>query len=105
MHLKKVDHPKLKELEGLSVEQLKISWATMKNFVDCEIFVMRHMEMFNANYARSWDCGFPKDERAKKMKCGLLRKKYACKMLPSDVNIYKDRVIKEADELDGATTN
>ncbi|KAL8256335.1 hypothetical protein R6Q59_031402 [Mikania micrantha] len=45
------------------------------------------------------------DERAKKMKCGLLRKKYACKMLTSDVNIYKDRVIKEANELDGATTN
>ncbi|KAL8217923.1 hypothetical protein R6Q57_021296, partial [Mikania cordata] len=74
LHLKKVDHPKLKDLEGLLVEKLKISWATMKNFVFCGIFVMRHMEMFNANYARSWDCGSPKDERAKKMKCGLLRK-------------------------------
>ncbi|KAL8216800.1 hypothetical protein R6Q57_023637 [Mikania cordata] len=64
-----------KELEGLHVEKLNISWATTKNFVDCGIFVMRHMEMFNANYARSWDCGFPKDERAKKIKCDLLRKK------------------------------
>ncbi|KAL8225079.1 hypothetical protein R6Q57_017636 [Mikania cordata] len=97
MHLKKVDHPKLKKLEGLPVEKLKISWATTKNFVDCGIFVTCHMEIFNANYARSCDCGFPKDERAKKMKCGLLRKKYACKMLTSDVNIYKDRVIKEAE--------
>ncbi|KAD6795553.1 hypothetical protein E3N88_06449 [Mikania micrantha] len=104
LHLKKVNHPKVKELEWQSVEKLKLSWATTKNFVDCGIFVMRHKEMFNANYARSWDCGFPKDERAKKMKCGLLRKKYACKMLTSDVNIYKDRIIKEADELDAAST-
>ncbi|KAL8266932.1 hypothetical protein R6Q59_004276, partial [Mikania micrantha] len=34
-----VDHPKLKELEGLLVEKLNISWATTKNFVDCGIFV------------------------------------------------------------------
>ncbi|KAD3067603.1 hypothetical protein R6Q59_018366 [Mikania micrantha] len=93
-----------KELEGLPVEKLKISLATTKNFVDCGIFVMCHMDMFNANYARSWDCGFPKDERAKKIKCGLLRKKNAYKMLTSDVNIYKARVIKEADELDVGTT-
>ncbi|KAL8267992.1 hypothetical protein R6Q59_001790, partial [Mikania micrantha] len=38
LYLKIVDHPKLKELEGLRVEKLKISWATTKNFVDCGIF-------------------------------------------------------------------
>ncbi|KAL8248366.1 hypothetical protein R6Q59_005234 [Mikania micrantha] len=65
------------EIEASQIEKLRISYATTKNFVDCGIFVMRHMEMFMGNHTRAWDCGFPKDERAKKTKCILLRKKYA----------------------------
>ncbi|KAL8224186.1 hypothetical protein R6Q57_019661 [Mikania cordata] len=57
-----VGHPKATEIESSQIEKLRISWATTKNFVDCGIFVMRHMEMYMGNHMRAWDCGFPKDE-------------------------------------------
>ncbi|KAL8237832.1 hypothetical protein R6Q59_018913 [Mikania micrantha] len=88
MYLNVVDHPKLMEIEGLLVEKLKISGATTKNFVDCCIFVMHHMEMFNANYARSWDCGFLKDERAKKTKCVNVDKKSPVNIINIGVKNY-----------------
>ncbi|KAL8237638.1 hypothetical protein R6Q59_018719 [Mikania micrantha] len=50
-------------------------------------------------YKMTWDCGFPKDERAKKAKCSLLGKEYAFIMLTLDINIHKDKVITEAKEL------
>ncbi|KAD4983018.1 hypothetical protein R6Q59_002670 [Mikania micrantha] len=77
MYMYLVGHPKAAEIEASQIEKLRISCATTKNFVDCGIFVMRHMEMFMGNHTRAWDCGFSKDERAKKTKCILLRKKYA----------------------------
>ncbi|KAD3337233.1 hypothetical protein E3N88_32753 [Mikania micrantha] len=96
-------HPKAAEIKASQIEKLRISCATTKNFVDCGIFVMRHMKMFMGNHTRAWDCGFPKDERAKKTKCSLLRKKYAYKMLTCDINRHKDRVLKEANDLDNET--
>ncbi|KAL8228398.1 hypothetical protein R6Q57_015982, partial [Mikania cordata] len=71
MYLHLMGHPKAMEIESSRIEKLRISWATTNNFVDCGVFVMRHMEMFMCNHTRAWDCGFPKDERAKKMKCSL----------------------------------
>ncbi|KAC9333160.1 hypothetical protein E3N88_45968 [Mikania micrantha] len=66
---------------------------------------MRHMEMYMGNHIRSWYCGFPKDEESKKAKCNLLRKKYACKMITSDINKHKEMVLQEAIELDDSTDN
>ncbi|KAL8201768.1 hypothetical protein R6Q57_010915 [Mikania cordata] len=100
MYLHLMGHPKATEIETCQIEKLRISWLTTNNFVDCGIFVMRHMEMYMGNHTRAWDCGFPKDERAKKTKCNLLRKKYAYKILTSDINMHKDRVLKEANDLD-----
>ncbi|KAL8229461.1 hypothetical protein R6Q57_014361 [Mikania cordata] len=58
------------------------------------------MEMYMGNHIRSWECGFPKDKKSKKEKCNLLRKKYACKMITSDINKHKERVLQEAIKLD-----
>ncbi|KAD6795683.1 hypothetical protein E3N88_06579 [Mikania micrantha] len=103
MYLNLVGHPKVAEIEASQIEKLRISWATTKNFVDCDIFVMRHMEMYMGNHTSAWDYGFPKDKRAKKTKCSLLRKKYTYKLLTCDINRHKDRVLKEANDLDNET--
>ncbi|KAC9644535.1 hypothetical protein R6Q59_008888 [Mikania micrantha] len=66
MYMRLMDHQKAAEIEVSQIEKLRISWATTKNFVDCGIFVMRHMEMYMGNHTRAWDCGFMKDERAKR---------------------------------------
>ncbi|KAL8227401.1 hypothetical protein R6Q59_000134 [Mikania micrantha] len=100
MYLHLVGHPKANDIGSSKIEKLKNNWATTKNFVNCGVFVMRHMEMFMGNHIRSWDCGFPKDEKSKKAKCTLLRKKYACKMITSYINKHKERVLCEANDLD-----
>ncbi|KAL8224187.1 hypothetical protein R6Q57_019662, partial [Mikania cordata] len=46
MYVNLMGHPKAAEIESSQIENLRISWATTKNFVDCGIFVMRHMEMY-----------------------------------------------------------
>ncbi|KAL8227417.1 hypothetical protein R6Q59_000098 [Mikania micrantha] len=61
MYLHLMGHPKATEIESCQIEKLRISWATTNNFVDCGVFVMRHMEMYMGNHTRAWDCGFPKD--------------------------------------------
>ncbi|KAL8243431.1 hypothetical protein R6Q59_009689 [Mikania micrantha] len=102
IYLHLMGHPKAAEIETSQIEELRISCATTKNFVDCGVFVMRHMEMYISNHTSAWDYGFPKDERAKKTKCSLLRKKYAYKILTCDINRHKDR-LKVANDLDNET--
>ncbi|KAL8239903.1 hypothetical protein R6Q59_016470 [Mikania micrantha] len=52
MYLHLMGHPKAMEIKSSQIENLKISWAKTKNFVNCGIFVMRHMEMF---YGQSYE--------------------------------------------------
>jgi hypothetical protein len=95
-----VGHPKWLEMKAVFPEILKISWATSNNFTDCGVFLMRHMEMYFGSKGVKFDCGFPKNEKEKKKKIDNLRIKYACRMLTSETNIHREKVIKEAAELE-----
>ncbi|KAL8258249.1 hypothetical protein R6Q59_030290 [Mikania micrantha] len=75
MYLHLMGHPKATEIESCQIEKLRISWATTNNFVDCGVFVVRHMEMYMGNHTWAWDCGFPKDERVKKKKVEFVKEK------------------------------
>jgi Ulp1 family protease len=98
-YLQIVGHPKWNDIDAAKIEKIKLPWATKNNDTDCGVFVMRHMEMFMGNYGRNWECGFGKDERTTKTKITTLRKRYAVRIMTSDVNIHKDKVLKEAEEL------
>ncbi|KAK9053506.1 hypothetical protein SSX86_030140 [Deinandra increscens subsp. villosa] len=101
-YLKKVDHPKWKEIEKVWPEKLTIGWTTNDNFNDCGVFMMRRMEMFNGSKSKEFNCGFPKGKQGKQGKqrmINALRRKYACKMLTSDAKSYKDKVVWEAKDF------
>lgn len=40
---------------------MKLKWNTKKNFVDCGVFLMRHMECYEGQKPQNWDCSIPKE--------------------------------------------
>uniref|UniRef100_A0A251VEI3 Ulp1 protease family, C-terminal catalytic domain-containing protein n=1 Tax=Helianthus annuus TaxID=4232 RepID=A0A251VEI3_HELAN len=56
-------HPKMSPLEP---EIMKMSWQTEKNFVDCGVFAMRHMETYTGKHVskKEWDSGLSKELNA-----------------------------------------
>ncbi|KAJ0522260.1 putative papain-like cysteine peptidase superfamily [Helianthus annuus] len=97
-YLKLVGHPKYLQFENAIPHRLEFDWETVGNKVDCGVFVMRHMETWFSVTVEKWDSGFPLSHTKKKACLTRLRKKYAVKMVCSNVNNHRDRIIAEAVE-------
>ncbi|KAD6794592.1 hypothetical protein E3N88_05488 [Mikania micrantha] len=67
--------------------------ADKMNAADCGIFVMKHMEMFMGSHCRNFDCGFKTSEKHVRTQIQTLRKKYACRILLSDINVQKQKLL------------
>ncbi|KAK1431991.1 hypothetical protein QVD17_08837 [Tagetes erecta] len=78
----------------------KLGWSTKSNVVDCGVFLMRHMETYMGSKLKKWKCGLYDDGPKQEVQINNLRLKYAYKILTSDVNIHKNRVVDVARELD-----
>ncbi|KAJ0463626.1 putative papain-like cysteine peptidase superfamily [Helianthus annuus] len=97
-YLKMVNHPKSAEIEIADVVRLEFEWKTVNNTVDCGVFVRRHMETWFGVTADKWDSGFPLTHKEKKACLTNLRKKYAIKLVTSEANKHRSRVLDEAAE-------
>ncbi|KAJ0921926.1 hypothetical protein HanPSC8_Chr05g0197451 [Helianthus annuus] len=97
-----VNHPKSAEIETAEMVRLDFAWKTVNNTVDCGVFVMRHMETWFGLTSDKWDSGFPLGHTAKKACLTRLRKKYAIKLVTSNVNKHRSRVLAEASEHENA---
>ncbi|KAL8262707.1 hypothetical protein R6Q59_024056 [Mikania micrantha] len=95
-YLKNWKHPKAGRLALEKIQNLKLEWGTEDNITDCGVFLMRHMELFMGSYKKTFECGFKKDKAKQKNQIIALRKKYATRILLSNVNVQKERVLKEA---------
>ncbi|KAI3694383.1 hypothetical protein L1987_77348 [Smallanthus sonchifolius] len=95
-----VNHPRWNDILTVVHDKLKNDWATNRNNQDCGMFVMRHTEMFMGTQDRHWVCGFPNDKKKLTRIIAVLRKKYATKMVTSIANIHREKVIREANDLD-----
>ncbi|MFS7908118.1 putative papain-like cysteine peptidase superfamily [Helianthus anomalus] len=95
-YLRSVRHPKCLEFEQVIPKRLEIEWATVGNSVDCGVFAMRHMETWFGETDLKWDDGFPLAHTQKKSSLTRLRKKYACKIVCSDVNKRRNEVMGAA---------
>ncbi|KVI06841.1 Peptidase C48, SUMO/Sentrin/Ubl1, partial [Cynara cardunculus var. scolymus] len=60
-YLREVHHPKAYEMLQLQPEIVDMDWRTKKNFVDCGVFAMRHMETFFGSKSKDWKCGLVKE--------------------------------------------
>ena len=78
---------------------LKMPWRTRRNEHDCAIFAMRHMETFYGQRAEEWNSGFKNEGVEQEGQIKTLRKKYAAKILLSDYNIHRKKIISESIEF------
>ncbi|KAK9061932.1 hypothetical protein SSX86_019116 [Deinandra increscens subsp. villosa] len=92
------NHPKAGKLKVAKVGRLVLECASRGNVKDCGIYTMRHMETFMGYSREKFLCGLEKDVKKKrggdgtKMKINSLRKKYAARILLSDINMRKEMV-------------
>lgn len=78
---------------------LKMPWRTRQNSNDCAIFAMRHMETYYGQSIEEWKSGFKNESPEQQGQIKTLRKKYAAKMLLSDNNIHRKKIISESNEF------
>ncbi|PWA63495.1 hypothetical protein CTI12_AA353530 [Artemisia annua] len=77
-------YPHFKALDDYKVANVKMSWQTNNNYVDCGIFAMRYMETYLGN--KDFDVGFVPEGKEQKKQIEDLRKKYMTKILLSEYN-------------------
>ncbi|MFS8026599.1 putative Ulp1 protease family catalytic domain, papain-like cysteine peptidase superfamily [Helianthus anomalus] len=95
-YLRSIRHPKSLEFDRVIPRRVEIEWATIGNSVDCGVFAMRHMETWFGETGEKWDSGFPCAHTQKKASLTRLRKKYACKIISSEENIWRNEVMGAA---------
>ncbi|KAL8264833.1 hypothetical protein R6Q59_022963 [Mikania micrantha] len=91
------------KLEGVVLTKVDLPWQTDKNFVDCGVFAMRHMETYKGQPINEWanDCGLKEEaEQSVIGQLNDLRIKYLSKLLLSDVNLLHDKVMSQLEEFE-----
>ncbi|KAC9372038.1 hypothetical protein E3N88_45945 [Mikania micrantha] len=92
-YLEKFQHVKADNMSMQKVTRVDLEWATIGDIIDCGVFAMRHMEMFMGSHRKTFDCGFKTSEKQVKTQIQTLRKKYACRILLSDINVQKQKLL------------
>ena len=89
------NHAKAEEIMKSEITNGEFHWQTDKRPKDCGVFVMRHMENYMGMSILNWDCGLEDEGRKQTIQLGKLRKKYAAKLLLSDCNMIKDKIVSD----------
>ncbi|CAH1446721.1 unnamed protein product [Lactuca virosa] len=84
--------------ESMKLHITDLPWKTVKKTNDKGIFAMRHMETYKGKLLRKWNTGLLEEGPKQKTVLNKLRYKYAAKMLLSDLNIHRDKIIHLANE-------
>ncbi|PWA79651.1 hypothetical protein CTI12_AA202940 [Artemisia annua] len=98
-YLKKKNHPKFHIMRFCKPNILKMAWRTRRNESDCGIFVMRHMETYNGQKVEEWNSGFRNEGEGQQGQLKTLRRKYVAKILLSDENLHRKKIISESIEF------
>nr|GFA16972.1 hypothetical protein [Tanacetum cinerariifolium] len=78
----------------------KLKWKAKKNFHDCGIFPMLHMETFDGGPASNLDFGLLVESQ---LQCDMLRRlrfKFATKILLHEINVHAGKMLELAKEFD-----
>nr|GEU33418.1 hypothetical protein [Tanacetum cinerariifolium] len=74
---------------------LKMKWKTTKEKIDCGVYMIMHMELYEGSTAAQWKTGLlPKNDKNHQMQMDTLRSRIAAKLLLHKVNNHR---IKKSD--------
>ncbi|XP_035845957.1 uncharacterized protein LOC118492207 [Helianthus annuus] len=94
-YLERSEHPAKDEIAAAKIERCNIKWATPAHPMDSAVFLMQHMQKFNG-INEPFECGFSSHWKKKQKQILALRKKFATRMLLSDVNLMNAKVREAA---------
>ncbi|CAH1432827.1 unnamed protein product [Lactuca virosa] len=103
LYIDALNHPKRNSIKRAVKVRLSMGWMTKMNYIDCGVFIMRHMETYKGEDLDKWNVGlepeFP-DNDDQQMHLNELRKKYVTKILTSDLNLIKPSLHKKLASYD-----
>lgn len=92
LYIESLMHPKSRKMIRAGPVKFVMEWMTKKNYTDCGVFLMRHMETYKGEDVDGWNVDIePESEYSDDQQIQLddLRKKYVTKILTSDMNLLK----------------
>nr|GMD35783.1 uncharacterized protein LOC109158392 [Ipomoea batatas] len=81
-------------VDELTEEVVDMSWKESENYIDCGLFVMRHMETYKGTL-KKWNPRFKKKAKLNEEFLIGLRARYAATIIRWSANILKNIVIKK----------
>jgi hypothetical protein len=98
-----IEHPSGESIKNAQVVRLAMDWRTLKNHVDCGVFLMRHMETYKGDDVIAWqvECGLCNEEEGDNVQQKQLydlRRKYVAKILMHKINENKMWVIQDMEK-------
>ncbi|MFS7937194.1 hypothetical protein Hanom_Chr05g00424781 [Helianthus anomalus] len=94
-YLERSEHPSMDQVAAAKIKMCDIYWATPAHPMDSVVFLIQHKKNFNGINA-PFECGFSGHWKRKQKQIIALRKKFAKRILLSDVNIMKGKVLDAA---------
>nr|GMD22457.1 uncharacterized protein LOC109158392 [Ipomoea batatas] len=82
------------KVDELTEEVVDMSWKESENYIDCGLFVVRHMETYKGTL-KKWNPGFKKKAKLNEEFLIGLRARYAATIIRWSANILKNVVIKK----------
>ncbi|CAH1453883.1 unnamed protein product [Lactuca virosa] len=86
------NHPRRNSMKSAIIVRSSMEWMTKENYIDCGLFLMKHMETYKGGDPNKWIVGLEPefaDSDDQQIQLNELRKKYVTKILTSDLNIIK----------------
>ncbi|GJR23880.1 hypothetical protein Tco_0972407 [Tanacetum coccineum] len=79
---------------------LKMKWKTKEEKIDCGLYMIMHMELYEGSTAAQWKTGLlPKNDKNHRMQMDKLRSRIAAKILLHEVNIFKKKMSDYATKM------
>ncbi|KAL4584614.1 hypothetical protein LXL04_009218 [Taraxacum kok-saghyz] len=106
LYLDYVKHPKRSQMKCVQPVKFIMEHMTQSNYTDCGIFLMRHMETYKGEELEDWDVNLKvedPDTDDQQVQLDDLRRKYATKILTSDLNNLKPTVYSYLPKYDELT--
>ncbi|KAK9075777.1 hypothetical protein SSX86_004106 [Deinandra increscens subsp. villosa] len=88
-----IGHKEWEEFKSATIDYVDMPWKTQKNFIDCGIFLMRHMETYFGDL-KKWKSELS-EEKNQNDELKDLRCKYVAKLLTSDINLQNASIVQE----------
>ncbi|GKC86831.1 ulp1 protease family, C-terminal catalytic domain-containing protein [Tanacetum coccineum] len=100
-YLTEIKHRKAVAIGKVKPVRLEFSWQSRSNFIDCGVFLMRHMEIYKGMH--KMEDGLAQDGFGQQEQLNDLRKKYATKILLADINKHKEALMRKVNIFDKLT--